>query len=121
MKEFFILEGAYLILAFLILAVTLFVTTRSFMSKNAPKKGLLSVSIVLAFFIGSHYYITTNRIQEVRNAFKNDKAVICESRANTKAAQSIIIKKEYGWKINGNYFSSPNYERDFHLSRCIVK
>ena len=121
MREFFVLEGAYLILAFLILAVTLFVTTRPFMSKNAPKKGLTYVSLVLAFFIGVHYYITINRIQEVRQAFKSGKAVICESRANTKAAQSIIIKKEYDWSIKGDYFSSPNYERDFHLSRCVIK
>jgi len=121
MKEFFILEGAYIILALFILAITLFVTTRPFMSKSAPKKGLTSITLVLAFFIGLHYYITTIRMQEVKLAFARGQAVICESRANTKVSQSIIVKKEYDWSINGDYFSSPNYERDFHLARCIVK
>ena len=120
MKEFFILEGAYLILAFLILLVTIFVTTRPFMSKSAPKTGIISVSIILALFIGLHYYITINRIKSVKEAFKSGKKVICESRANTKAAQSIIIHKAYGWKLKGDYFTSPEFERDFHLARCIV-
>jgi len=120
MKEFFILEGAYLILAFLILLVTLFVTTRPFMSKSAPKKGLLSVGLVLAFFIAMHFYLTINRIDSVKQAFLDGKKVICESRANTKAAQSIIIKKDFGWSLKGDYFTSPEYERDFHLARCIL-
>ncbi len=120
MKEFFILEGAYLILAFLILLVTLFVTTRPFMSKKAPKKGLISVGLVLAFFIFLHFYLTTNRINSVKKAFLNGEKIICESRANTKAAQSIIIKKDFGWSIKGDYFISPNYIRDFHIARCII-
>ena len=120
MKEFFVLEGAYLILAFFILLITIFVTTRPFMGKSAPKIGIISVSLILAFFIGMHYYITTNRIKSVKDAFLNGEKVICESRANTKAAQSIIIKKEFGWSLKGDYFTSPNYERDFHLSRCII-
>ena len=120
MKEFFILEGAYLILAFLILLVTLFVTTRPFMSKTAPKRGLISVSLILAIFIGMHYYITTNRMKSVKEAFLSGKKVICESRANTKVAQSLIIHKDYDWELKGDYFTSKNYERDFHLARCIV-
>ncbi len=120
MKEFFILEGAYLILALFILIITIFITTRPFMSKNAPKKGILYVGFVLFFFISSHYYITTKRIKEVKKAFYNGKKVICENRLYTKGAQSIIIKKEFGWSIKDDYFTSPNFERDFHLARCIV-
>ena len=120
--KFFYLEGAYLILAGIILLVTLFVTTRPFMSKNAPKKGLISVSMVLALFIGGHFYITTSRIAEVRQAFNSGQPVICESRMIRKIAQSITIKKGVaGWRIEGDNFVSPQYTRPFHLARCIVE
>jgi hypothetical protein len=121
MEKFFILEGGYLIIAALILLVTLFVTTRPFMSKGAPKKGLAYVTLVLAFFIGAHYYITTSRMAEVRSAFENGQDVICESRVLRKAAQSVIIKKSDNWQMDGDNFVSPNFSRPFHSARCIVK
>ena len=120
--KFFYLEGAYLILAGIILLITLFVTTRPFMSKDAPKKGLISVSMILALFIGLHFYITTTRIAEVKQAFNSGKSVICESRMIRKMAQSITIKKGVaGWRIEGDNFVSPQYTRPFHLARCIVE
>jgi len=121
MKEFFILEGGYLILAGLILLVTLFVTTRPFMSKGAPKKGLISVTLVLAFFIAAHYYVTSSRMETVKNAFESGKTILCESRELRKAAQFIPIEKSNEWRIEGDYFRSPNYTRPFHMARCIVK
>ena len=120
--KFFYLEGAYLILAGIILLITLFVTTRPFMSKNAPKKGLISVSVVLAFFIGLHFYITTSRIAEVKEAFNSGKPIICESRMIRTMSQSITIKKGVAnWRIEGDNFVSPEYSRPFHLARCIVE
>jgi len=47
MKDFFYLEGAYLILGVFTLLITLFVTTRPFMSKGAVKKGLLGKRLAL--------------------------------------------------------------------------
>ncbi len=120
--KFFYLEGAYLILAVIILLVTLFVTTRPFMSPNAPKKGLSIVALVLAFFIGLHFFITINRIAEVKSAFKSGKSILCESRENRRMAQSIEIKSGVaGWSIEGDNFISPIYARPFHMARCIVK
>jgi hypothetical protein len=120
--EFFYLEGAYLIMAGIILLVTLYVTTRPFMSPSAPKKGLIGVGLILAFFIGAHFWITTNRMHSVREAFQQGKPVLCESRMLRKMAQSIEIKKGVaGWKIEGNNFVSPSYTRPFHMARCIVK
>jgi hypothetical protein len=121
MKEFFVLEGVYIIISLFILAITLYVTTRPFMPKSSIKKGLISVISICAFFIGLHFYITTSRMSEVREAFNNNKEILCESRMNRKAAQSIIIKKEYGWELQDDLFVSKNYTRPFHLSRCIVK
>jgi len=121
--KFFYLEGAYLILAAIILLVTLFVTTRPFMSPSAPKKGLTGVALVLALFIGAHFWITTSRIAEVKAAFNAGKPVLCESRMLRKMAQSIEIRKGTAarWRIEDDNFVSPEYTRPFHTARCIVK
>ncbi len=121
MQKFFILEGAYLILGSIILLVTLFVTTRPFMPKGSIKKGFIGVTLVLALFIGGHFFVTTNRMAEVRNAFENDQVVICESRMERKAAQSVRVQKSNEWFMEGDDFVSPNYTRPFHSARCIVK
>ena len=120
--KFFYLEGAYLILAGIILLITLFVTTIPFMSKDAPKKGLMWVSIVLVIFIGGHFYVTTSRIAEVKKAFNDGETVVCESRMIRKVAQSIRIQKgKSGWHMDGDNFVSPYYTRPFHMARCIVE
>jgi len=121
MEKFFILEGAYLVIALFILAVTLFVTTRPFMPKGAVKKGMISVGGILALFIGAHYYLTSSRMAEVKSAFEQDKPIICESRLQRKAAQSIVIQKSNEWHMEGDNFISPNYSRPFHSARCLVK
>ena len=121
MKNFFYLEGAYLILGGIILLITLFVTTRPFMSKGAIKRGLFWVTLVIAIFIGGHYKVTTDRIAEVKQAFENDKTIICESRMQRKVAQSVNIQKSNEWTLENNNFVSPNYSRPFFIARCIVK
>ena len=121
-EKFFYLEGAYLILASLILLVTLFVTTRPFMSDSAPKKGLISVGVVLALLIGFHFYFTISRMEAVKEAFNEGKAVLCESRMLRNMAQVIEIKKGVaGWELKGDEFVSPNFVRTFYTARCIVK
>ncbi len=121
MEKFLELEGGYLVIAFVILAVTLFVTTRPFFTKSAIKKGMLSVTLFLALAIGLHYKITTDRMAEVKLAFSEGKTVICESRATRKVAQSVDIDKSREWVLEGDIFSSPNYSRPFHSARCLVK
>jgi len=121
MKDFFILEGAYIVIAIFILLITLFVTTRPFMPKTALKKGILYVFTICFSLIFLHFYITKNRMNDVKNAFIKGKPILCENRIYTKAAQSIIIQKDNEWSIKENSFISPNYTRKFHLARCIVK
>ncbi len=121
MENFFYLEGAYLILGGIILLITIFVTTRPFMSKGAVKRGVVGVTLVLAIFIGAHYKITTSRIAEVIEAFNNDKIIICESRMQRKVAQSVNIQRSNEWILENNNFISPNYSRAFFVARCIVK
>jgi len=121
MKEFFVLEGAYLIFAAIILAITVFVATRPFMQKGALKKGFTTVALFLALAIGLHFYITKGRMKSVANAFKEGKEVLCENRIYTKGANFVTIKNNGEWKLQNDYFMSPNYTRDFFLARCIIK
>ncbi len=120
MGKFFYIEGAYLILGAIILLVTLFVTTRPFMSENAKKKGLTSVFLVLAAAIGAHYWVTTSRMETVKQAFERGEPIICESRMVRKGGQSLVLKKSLGWRLEGDYFVSDAYVRPFFSARCIV-
>jgi hypothetical protein len=121
MEKFFILEGGYLVLSLVVFAITIFVGTRPFVSKGALKKALIGVSVVISFLIGSHYAITTSRMNEVKTAFQNNMPILCESRMTTKVAQFVTIQKSNEWTLEGENFSSPNYSREFFSARCIVK
>ena len=121
MQKFFILEGGYLVIGFITILITLFVTTRPFMAKGSLKKGLIWVTLILAFFIGTHFYVTTSRMAEVREAFEADEAILCESRMQRKVAQTVQIQKSNEWSMDGDNFTSPNYNRVFHSARCILK
>ncbi len=121
MRDFFILEAAYLVIGFVILLITVFVTTRPFMSKGALKKGLIYVGGFIFIAVMSHYFITKSRMNSVKQAFKSGKEVICENRIYTKGANFVSIKNKEEWKIENDYFVSPNYTRKFFLARCFVK
>jgi hypothetical protein len=121
MGNFFYLEGVYLIIGFLALLITLYVTTRPFMSKGALKKGLFWVSLVISVMVSAHYIITTKRMAEVEKAFNNNEVIICESRATRKVAQTVFIQKSNDWSLEKDNFISPNYSRPFFIARCIVK
>ncbi len=118
--KFLELEGAYIIIAVFILAIGAFVTTREFMPKNAFKKGMPILFIILSTLILLHYYVTTNRMKEVKSAFDSGKVVICESRENRKGAQSILISKDKFWKLQEDIFVNDQYSRGFHSARCLV-
>ncbi len=119
--NFFILEGGYLVIALFILVVTAIVTTRSFVPKNSFKKIFPFVFGFLIIAIGSHYYITTSRMNDVKEGFENGKLIICESRAVRGASRTVMIEKNKNWKLSEDYlFTSPEYLRGFHAARCIV-
>ena len=121
MKNFFVLEGGYLILGAIVLLITLFVGTRPFMSKGSAKRGLMWVSLVIAIMIGTHYNMTINRMAEVKSAFEKDLEIICESRMVRKVAPYVMIKKSRGWQLKDDNFISAEYSRPFFSARCIVK
>jgi energy-coupling factor transporter transmembrane protein EcfT len=119
MELFFKLEAGYLGIGLFVLVITLIVTTRPFVAKGIWKKSLAIVSIIMGFFIGLHYIVTTNRIYEVEKTFNDNQKVICENRAIRKVSQSVIIEKSNEWVLDNHMLSSPNYNREFFTARCI--
>jgi hypothetical protein len=119
MELFLELEAGYLGIAIFILIITIIVTTRSFVAKDAWKKAIPIVTIVLGVFIGMHYFVTVSRIYEVENTFNNNGKIICENRAIRKVSQSVTIEKSNEWVLENHMLSSPNYSRDFFTARCI--
>ena len=116
---FFELELPYLVIGLFILAVTLFVTTRDFVPKVAFKRGMIIVSSMIATFVALHFYSTTSRMFEVEALFNGGRDIICENRMRKTISQSVILSKKLGWHLEGHLFKNPEYERDFHTSRCI--
>lgn len=119
MELFFELEIVYIVIGVFILSVTAFVTTRDFMPPAAFKKGMISVSMVLITMISIHYFMTTSRMEGVRELFNQGETIICENKMRRTISQSVLISKDLGWRLDGDLLKSDDYERDFHISRCI--
>lgn len=119
MELFIELEIVYIVIAIFILSVTAFVTTRDFMSKVAFKRGMLSVSSVLLLMIVAHFFITTARMDGVKEIFNEYGTIICENKMHRTISRSVLISKELEWRLEGDYFASDNHARTFHTSRCV--
>lgn len=119
MELFLTLEAGYLAIAIFILVVTIIVTTREFMPAGVWKKALAIMVVIMGIFIGSHYVVTIDRINEVENTFNNHEKIICENRAIRKVSQSVTIEKSNEWTLENHMLSSPNYSREFFTARCI--
>jgi len=119
MDRFIELELAYIVIMLFFLGVTAFVTTRDFMPKVAFKRGMIGVFAVFAVMIAAHYMVTTKRMNGVAEIFNEGKKVICENKMRRTISQSVIISKDLGWRLEGDYFKNPDFERDFHTARCV--
>jgi len=119
MELFFELEAVYLVIGAFILTITAIVTTRDFMPKVAFKRGMLLVGGFLVFMIGFHYNMTTSRMEGVQEIFNAGETIICENKMRRTISQSVLLSKNLGWSLEGNEFANPEYERNFHTSRCI--
>ena len=122
MMNFLQLEGGYLLIGLFALGVAIFVGTRPFISNGqAWRKTVPFVLITMAGFISAHFFVTTARMSDVKERFTKGGAVICESKAVRKVAQSIIIdpKQTKGWILIGDEFHSPQFTRAFHSARCL--
>jgi hypothetical protein len=89
------------------------------MPKVAFKRGMISVTLLFVVMINLHFSLTTKRMDGVKEIFNEGGVIICENKMRRTISRSILISQELGWKIEGDKFTSPNYERDFHTARCI--
>lgn len=119
MELFLELEIVYIVIGLFFLAVTLFVTTRDFMPKVAFKRGMIGVTLLFTIMINLHFLFTTKRMAGVKEIFNEGGVIICENKMRRTISRSVLISQELGWIIEGDKFTSPNYERDFHTARCI--
>ena len=119
MGLFFELEIVYIVIGIFFLIVTAIVTTRKFMPKVAFKRGMIGVFTMFAIMTTLHYFVTLKRMNGVKEIFNEGGKVICENKMRRTISRSVIIAKEYGWRLEGNLFKSDNYERDFHTARCV--
>jgi len=119
MERFFILEIAYIVIGLFFLAVTAYVTTRDFMPRVAFKRGMIGVALLFGIMISLHYLVTLKRMNGVAEIFNEGKKVICENKMRRTISQSVIISKDLGWRLEGDYFKNPDFERDFHTARCV--
>lgn len=119
MELFFELEVVYLVIGAFILTITAVVTTREFMPKVAFKRGMLGVGGLLVIMIGFHYYMTTSRMDGVKEIFNEGKTIICENKMRRTISRSVLLSQELGWRLDEDKFKNDDYERDFHTSRCI--
>ena len=122
MGNFLELEGGYLVIGLFALCAAIFVGTRPFVGNGqAWKKTVPFILITMTGFIGAHYWVTTSRMADVKERFIKGEAVICESKAQRKVQQSIIIdpKRPQNWTLIGDEFHSPEFTRSFHSARCL--
>ncbi len=119
MELFFELEIVYIVIGIFILSITAFVTTRDFMPPIAFKRGMISVSMTLITMIAIHYYLTTTRMEGVKEVFLEGGTVICENKMQRTISRSVLISEVLEWRLEGDLFVSDNHVRDFHTSRCV--
>ena len=119
MGLFFELEIMYIVIGVFFLAVTAFVTTRNFMPKVAFSRGMISISMLFATMITVHYFVTTARMDGVKEIFNEGGTIICENKMHRTISRSVLISKELEWRLEGDYFKSDNHMRDFHTARCV--
>jgi len=121
MKTFLVLEAGNLTIAAFFFLIAVIVGTRPFVRTSVKKAIFMFVIVFFAFIIGGHYYITSERMESVKEAFAQGNDVVCENRMHRKAAQGIVISQKNAWRLNGDEFVNPDYNRGFHAARCIVK
>ncbi len=119
MELFFELEIAYITIGIFFLIITAIVTTQSTLPKNSFKYGMIGVFSIFSGMIAAHYFFTVARMDGVREIFNNGEVIICENKMRKTISRSVLVSKELGWRLEGNKFTSDDFARDFHISRCV--
>ncbi len=121
MNTFLELEAGNLTIATFFFLIAVIVGTRPFVKAAVKKAIFIFVILFFTLIIGGHYYITSQRMESVKEAFSKGEDIVCENRMRRKAAQGIVINRDNAWSLVGDEFVNPDYYRGFHAARCIVK
>ena len=119
MELFFELEIAYITIGIFFLIITAIVTTQSTLPKSSFKYGMLGVFSIFSGMIIMHYFFTVARMNGVEEIFNNGEVIICENKMRKTISRSVLISKELGWRLKDHKFTSDDFTRDFHTSRCV--
>ena len=106
MPLFFELELPYIVIGIFFLTVTAVVTTRDFVPKVAFKRGMIGVFSVFTIMILAHYYVTTSRMNGVKEIFNEGGVIICENKMHRTISQSVLISKALEWRLDAAYVTS---------------
>ncbi len=115
--NFFKEEIIYIFISLFILGITVFVTTRPFMSKKA-KLAIPFMFLFLTLALIAHYNLRMEHIKEVREAFEEGKDIMCLDKTN-KIGHVMVKKGE--WRLKGDTFVNPEFARVYNIRQCIVE
>lgn len=120
MTHFFSMELPYISIALFILAVTLFIGTRSFISPFVLRRFLPALAVFLALAIGLHFKTTEDRAIEVKAAFAKGQVVLCSERRSKMGDRNIEVESGALWRSDGEFFINSEGNK-FSIRQCIVK
>lgn len=120
MTHFFSMELPYISIALFILAVTLFIGTRSFISPFVLRRFLPALAVFLALAIGLHFKTTEDRALEVKAAFEKGQVILCSERRSKMGDRNIEVTRGALWRSDGEFFINSEGNK-FSIRQCIVK
>ncbi len=115
--DFFKEEFVFILIALFVFAIALFVVTRPFVELNA-KKVLGGLGLFLIIGLVAHYSWRIHHMQQVRQAFREGKNILCIDKTN-KIGYVLINRGE--WKIAGDEFVHPEFPRGYNIRQCVVE
>jgi len=120
MTHFFSMELPYIAIALFILAVTVFIGTRSFISPLVLRRFLPALALFLVLAIGLHYQASEDRAAQVKEAFEKDQVILCSERRSKMGDRNIEVVKGDLWSQKEGFFIN-NAGNKFSIRQCVVK
>ncbi len=119
MADFFHEEIVFIFISLFVLGITVFVVTRDFM----PKKSKIAIPVMIIFLtlgLVFHYQYRKNNMQEIKEAFENNKTILCVDKTN-RASGQVVINKRAQWSLKDDLFIHPAFDRGYNIRQCIVE
>ncbi len=115
--NFFREEFVFILIALFVFAIAAFVVTRPFVQLPSSKI-LGTLGVFLAVMLVLHYNWRLHHMEQVREAFKEGKNILCLDKTN-KIGYVLINRGE--WKIQKDEFVHPEFPRGYNIRECVVE